>query len=63
MKLDNDNYAWFSLAGTDKNSDYFVGMDVEKIITENAVIPETMYQEYALEEEMLQSRSLISLLR
>ena len=51
MMMDHEDYAWFSLAGVDKNAEYFIGMDVEKISTENAVIPETMYEQYDIGED------------
>lgn len=51
MLLDNEDYAWFSLAGVKRKTDYYIGMDVEKITEQEAVIPQSMYQQYDIDEE------------
>lgn len=51
MLIDSDNYAWFYFANIDKHTDYFIGIDVEGISVNEATIPQTMYQEYGLEED------------
>lgn len=50
MIIDNDNYAWFSLAGVDKSAKYYIGLDVEGLTIEDAIVPQTMYKQYDLDE-------------
>lgn len=47
--IDTEGYAWFSLAGINRHTDYYIGMNVEKITLNSATIPETMYEQYGLE--------------
>lgn len=49
--VDSNNIAWFSLANTDKSIDYFVGINVEGINLEAAVVPDTMLEQYDLEND------------
>lgn len=50
MVVDQDGYAWFSMAGVDKRAKYYIGINVEGMGVENAVIPETMYDQYGIDE-------------
>lgn len=49
--VDNENIGWFSLASTDKGMDYFIGINVEGITLEEAVVPDTMLEQYALDDD------------
>ena len=49
--VDNDNIAWYALANIDKGTDYYIGLNVEGLTTEDAVIPQTMYEQYGLDDE------------
>ena len=50
MVVDQDGYAWFSLSGVDKRAKYYIGLNVEGIALENAIVPQTMYEQYGLDE-------------
>ena len=51
MVIDNDNMAWFSLAGVDESTVFCIGLNVQHVTAEEAVIPQTMFDQYGLEEE------------
>lgn len=44
--IDNNGKTWFSLANIDKDTDYYIAIDVEGVSQENSVIPKTMYEEF-----------------
>ena len=50
MLVDEEDYAWYSLANVDKNTNYFLALDVADVTMEDAVIPATMYEQYEEEE-------------
>lgn len=49
--VDNDNITWFPLANIDKKTEYYIGMNVEGMDIEKAVVPETMLEQYDIDEE------------
>ena len=49
--VDHYDWAWFTLANIDAGVSYYIGMNVEGMTIEQAVIPDTMYEQYDLDTE------------
>jgi hypothetical protein len=47
--VDNDGYAWFSMDKVEKGTKYYIGINVEGVSLEQAVIPESMYDQYGVD--------------
>lgn len=52
--VDQKGTAWFSLAGTDMQTQYYVAINAEGVNREDAVIPQSMYQSYGAQEGEVQ---------
>jgi hypothetical protein len=48
--VDADGVAWFNLAQTDKKTDYYIGVNPAELEAEDAVIPESLYQNYGMSD-------------
>lgn len=48
--VDENGKAWFNLASIDKGTDYFIGINADGVTTEDAVIPESLYSQYGIDE-------------
>lgn len=49
--VDQDGWAWFNLGRIDKNTEYCIGLNVEGVQRNDAVIPDTMLQYYDIDEQ------------
>lgn len=49
--VDENGIAWFALADIKDNKEYYVAINVEGVTAEEALIPETLYDNYGVEEE------------
>ncbi len=47
--IDDDGYAWFSMDRVEKGTKYYIGINVEGMTLEEAVIPETLYDQYGVD--------------
>lgn len=48
--VDENGKAWFNLASIDEDTDYYIGINAEGVTTEDAVIPESLYSQYGIDE-------------
>lgn len=48
--VDADGIAWFALSGVEKNKKYYVVIGEESVTAEDAVIPESLYENYDMEQ-------------
>lgn len=48
--VDENGNAWFNLASIDEGTDYYIGINSEGVTTEDAVIPESLYSQYGIDE-------------
>ena len=49
--IDTSGLAWFALESVDKGTCYYIGINVEGISDYDAVIPESMYEMYGIEDD------------
>lgn len=49
--VDQDGWAWFNIGRIDKNTEYCIGLNVEGVQRNDAVIPDTMLQYYDIDEQ------------
>jgi len=49
--IDKSGVAWYTLDEVDKGTTYYIGINVEGITDYDAVIPETMYEMYDIEDD------------
>lgn len=49
--VDQYGWAWFSIGKIDKNTEYCIGLNVEGVQRNDAVIPDTMLQYYDIDEQ------------
>ena len=48
--VDENGKAWFNLASIDEDTDYYIGINAEDVTTDDAVIPESLYSQYGIDE-------------
>ena len=51
--VDGGGNAWFSLAGVDGRTDYFIALNAEGVPAEDAVVPKALYSDYGVDGEAL----------
>lgn len=49
--VDENGYAWFPVEKIDQQKDYFVAINEEKADTSNAIVPDSMAQDYGVDHE------------
>lgn len=49
--VDENGYAWFPVEKIDQQKDYFVAINEEKADTANAIVPDSMAQDYGVDHE------------
>ena len=49
--VDQGGWAWFNIGRIDKNTEYCIGLNVEGVQRNDAVIPDTMLQYYDIDEQ------------
>lgn len=55
--VDNDGVAWFSVAGVNERTDYYIGINVKGVDTSNARIPDSLQSDYGIDENTLMDES------
>ncbi len=49
--VDGNGYAWFPLSSVEKGAKYYVGINVAGVDTSNAIVPESLADDYAMDDE------------
>lgn len=60
VMVDNEGYAHFYLASVDRRTEYLIGIDVPTQTTENAIIPEVLFQEYGITDNLSDTEYVVT---
>lgn len=53
VMVDDNGRAWFALANVDAGVEYYIGINVENVDTQNALIPDSLKSDYGVEHTLM----------
>ena len=60
VMVDNEGYAHFYLASVDRRTEYLIGIDVPAVEPEEAIIPEVLFREYGITDNLSDTKYVVT---